>query len=383
MVPSFDYYQTPLGKIKIAEEAKKLVNNKLFQQNLAAEEPEHAIEVELPFLQMVLNDFTILPILIGSDNNYEELMQISAELQKIVDDQTLIVISTDFTHYGPNYGYTPFKNGEQKEKIAEIDNRAFDLIKKMDAQGFYNYVHDSSVTIDGGTAIPVGLQLLKNIEVIQLAYQTSGNILNDYTNSVSYAAFAFYPTVKIEISVDQQKELLELSRKEIDSTLRNQKNDFKLKYNDEAVLKGKQGVFVTLTINDQLRGCIGHIIPQEPMIKAIRDNAVNAALRDSRFSPLTLAELDKVKIEISLLTVPQLLTGKDYQEKMNKLRPNIDGVVLINGDQDATFLPQVWEQIPDKQEFLKQLSLKAGMSENAWQDPATSWYVYQIKGFEE
>lgn len=383
VVPSFDYYQTPLGKIKIADETRALLNNKLFQQNLAAEEPEHAIEVELPFLQMTLNDFTILPILIGSDNSYEELLQISTELKKIVDEQTLIVISTDFTHYGPNYGYTPFKNGEQKEKIAEIDNQAFTLIKKLDAQGFYNYVHDSSVTIDGGTVIPVGLQLLKNIEVAQLAYQTSGDLLKDFTNSVSYGAFAFYPVVKIEVSKDQQKELLQLARTQIDSALRNQNNDFQLKFNDEAALAGKQGVFVTLIINDQLRGCIGHIIPQEPMVKAIRDNAVSAALRDSRFSPLTLAELDKVKIEISLLTVPQLLTGKDYQDKMNKLRPNIDGIVLINGDKDATFLPQVWEQISDKQDFLKQLSLKAGMSENAWQDLSTLWYVYQVKGFEE
>lgn len=143
------------------------------------------------------------------------------------------------------------------------------------------------------------------------------------------------------------------------------------------------GTFVTVTIDGNLRGCIGHIIPRETLIEGIRVNALNAAFRDPRFSPLTQEEFDKIELEISILTPPQELTYTDAEDLLDKLRPGIDGVIIKKGFNEATFLPQVWEQLPDKREFLTHLCLKAGLSAYSWETEKLQVSIYQVQAFEE
>ncbi|MFC1866987.1 AmmeMemoRadiSam system protein A [Thermodesulfobacteriota bacterium] len=145
----------------------------------------------------------------------------------------------------------------------------------------------------------------------------------------------------------------------------------------------RRGTFVTLTIDGSLRGCIGHIIPQETLIKGARVNAINAAFRDPRFSPLSKKEWGKVKIEISILTEPKPLPYSNSDELLEKLRPDIDGVILKLGFRQATFLPQVWDQLPDKKEFLTHLCLKAGLDGYAWKKEKLEVLTYQVQAFEE
>jgi AmmeMemoRadiSam system protein A len=150
-----------------------------------------------------------------------------------------------------------------------------------------------------------------------------------------------------------------------------------------AVFNEKRGTFVTLTTRGNLRGCIGHIIPRESLIEGIRENAVNAAFRDPRFGPLTQDEWKNVHIEISILTEPKPLTYTDGRDLLNKLRPGIDGVIIKKGFHQSTFLPQVWEQLPDKKAFLKHLCLKAGLGGNAWETGDLEVSTYQVQAFEE
>lgn len=145
----------------------------------------------------------------------------------------------------------------------------------------------------------------------------------------------------------------------------------------------RRGTFVTLTIDGGLRGCIGHIIPQESLIEGIRINALNAAFRDPRFRPLSKKEWEKVKIEISILTDPKPLSYTDADDLLNRLRPGIDGVIIKKGFNQATFLPQVWEQLPDKKEFLTHLCLKAGLDMDAWKRENLEVSTYQVQAFEE
>jgi len=145
----------------------------------------------------------------------------------------------------------------------------------------------------------------------------------------------------------------------------------------------KRGTFVTLTIDGGLRGCIGHIIPQETVLEGVKANAINAAFRDPRFRPLTQEEWAKVEIEVSILTDPQPLAYSDGDDLLRKLRPDIDGVIIKKGYQQATFLPQVWEQLPDTKEFLTHLCLKAGLEANAWQTEKLEVSTYQVQAFEE
>ena len=145
----------------------------------------------------------------------------------------------------------------------------------------------------------------------------------------------------------------------------------------------RRGTFVTLTIDGGLRGCIGHIIPQESLIEGVRVNAINAAFRDPRFRPLSRKEWEKVKIEVSILTEPKTLPYSDGEDLLDKLRPGIDGVIIKKGFHQATFLPQVWEQLPDKKEFLNHLCLKAGLEMDAWQKEKLDVSTYQVQAFEE
>ncbi len=143
------------------------------------------------------------------------------------------------------------------------------------------------------------------------------------------------------------------------------------------------GVFVTLTINGQLRGCIGNLTSNEPLASGVRRNAINAAFHDPRFAPLSASELDQIEIEISILSEPQPLIYRDGDDLLNKLRPNIDGVIIRKEAASATFLPQVWEQLPKPQDFLVHLCMKAGLTSDSWRNSELEVSIYQVQYFEE
>ena len=148
-------------------------------------------------------------------------------------------------------------------------------------------------------------------------------------------------------------------------------------------LREEKGCFVTLNKGGELRGCIGYIFPNGPLYKAVMANTRNAALRDKRFRPVRPAELGQIEIEISVLTVPKPLAFTSFDDLLAKLRPTVDGVVFQARSRQSTFLPQVWSQLPDKEQFLEHLCQKGGMSPNAWQDPETKVEVYEAEVFGE
>ncbi|MEK6201130.1 MAG: AmmeMemoRadiSam system protein A [Desulfobulbaceae bacterium] len=151
----------------------------------------------------------------------------------------------------------------------------------------------------------------------------------------------------------------------------------------EPALQAECGTFVTLKIGGQLRGCIGNLEPVGSIYEAVRRNALNAAFQDYRFPQLSAEELARVHIDISILTRPQTLLYCDGADLASRLRPGIDGVILRLGRCRATFLPQVWEQLPLAEEFLSHLCRKAGLSETAWQDSHPEVEIYQVQCFAE
>jgi len=147
-------------------------------------------------------------------------------------------------------------------------------------------------------------------------------------------------------------------------------------------LRENGACFITLTINGNLRGCIGSLEAYRPLNEDVRANAVAAALQDPRFSPLTMDELTKVNIEVSLLSSMQKLDVQSEEEMLAKLRPGEDGVVFQYRNRKATFLPQVWEQLPDTRQFLNHLRMKAGLSPDFWH-PDVLIYIYMVEKFSE
>ena len=152
---------------------------------------------------------------------------------------------------------------------------------------------------------------------------------------------------------------------------------------EDSALQARCGTFVTLTIDNQLRGCIGNLSASMPIVTGIRDNALNAAFHDPRFSPLSDKELDLVRIEISVLTEAVKLEYRGADDLLAKLRPGIDGVILKKGFASATFLPQVWDQLPKPEQFLTHLCMKAGLPATKWRDGDLEIKVYQVQFFEE
>ncbi|MFW6054366.1 MAG: AmmeMemoRadiSam system protein A [Thermodesulfobacteriota bacterium] len=189
-----------------------------------------------------------------------------------------------------------------------------------------------------------------------------------------------------KLSREQGQALVKLARLTLENHLH--KTDLPLdedvrKTLSEPRLQKKQGTFICLHIRDRLRGCIGSLAAEKPIIESVRENAVNAALHDPRFPPLSARELKETHIEVSVLSEPQPLDYTDGQDLVHKLRPNVDGVILKKGLARSTFLPQVWEQLPEAKQFLSQLCLKAGLAAEAWKTEHPEILTYQVQYFEE
>ena len=171
------------------------------------------------------------------------------------------------------------------------------------------------------------------------------------------------------------KDLLKLARESLVCQLGGKEVEINPKIKKK--YSGKGACFVTLTIDGELRGCIGSLEAHQELWKDVVSNSINAGFNDPRFNPITSDELKKIKIEISVLSKPQKLgIGKDVYDKID----NKMGIVLKKGWNSATFLPQVWEQIPDKTEFLEHLSRKAGLSKDSWKDCDISYYRVESIG---
>ena len=180
----------------------------------------------------------------------------------------------------------------------------------------------------------------------------------------------------------EENALLVLARSAIRSEL---VKDSKVERPDNVTekLKENRGCFVTLHKAGSLRGCIGTIEPIKPLVISVEENANNAAFRDPRFPPLKKEELSAVTIEVSVLTIPKELTFTDGDDLKSKLKPGVHGVIVSRLGQSATFLPQVWEQLPEVEIFLEHLCRKGGMDKNSWQDKGTTIKVYEAEYFSE
>ncbi len=183
----------------------------------------------------------------------------------------------------------------------------------------------------------------------------------------------------------QGKILLRLARQTIEERLGRAATDpVQSDELDNPDLRQHRGVFVTLNKRGALRGCIGSLLGVESILDGVRRHAVNAALHDHRFPMVTGDEVAELQIDISVLTPPRNLEYKDGEDLVRKLRPHVDGVILkVPGGAGATFLPQVWDQLPITEMFLDHLCLKAGLAKDSWRSGELTVQTYQVQHFEE
>lgn len=416
-VPDVTHYQTPLGQTPLdVPFLERLKEYGIFQSIPLAHQYEHSVQIELPLLQYLDPDFQLVPIVVGTLRQ-ETVLRAAAILRSLIDENTLVIGSSDFTHYGPDYRYEPYKNqNDIPGKVKALDLGAYEWIAKLDVEGFLAYREQTGCTICGYMPIAILLWLLpKNAQTHLIAYNTSGDLTGDWSHSVSYAAVAFTgawirgPEVKpnkgsTRLTPEDKKALLQLARGSLEYYLETGQvaTPEQLDIPVTEPMRQVKGSFVTLQCTLEhlqsilgqdikrnakpdepaaeewvLRGCIGEMFPVQQLYSSVMLNAIKSAVADRRFPNVTWGECPELRIEISVLTPPVAVA--DFR----KIELGRHGIVLKKDGRTAVFLPQVApEQGWTLAETLTQLSRKAGLPADAWKEGA-EYLVFEAIVFGE
>ena len=388
VAPESDSVSTPLGEIKVDRDwLDRLALVAPVARNDRIHSAEHSTQIEYPLLQLALGKgFSIVPLIVGSFGQDQMGMCVRA-LARLMDAETLLVISSDFTHYGDDFSYTPFgkEGGEDvRRNVAASDDEAFGFMAKGDADGFAAFIKRTGATICGHVPIELALRAFpQGASLVRMKYATSSDESGDYSRFVCYVAATGCAKWQGEgsavLSADDRAYLLRVARVSMEHAVRSGNSPLAVPRNPPRSTRAKMGAFVTL--NDKatgaLRGCIGEIMPMRPLVEAVVARAVDAALRDPRFSPVSERELGGLRVEVSALTPPKRVAS------WRDIVLGRDGMTLEKDGCFAVFLPQVApEQGWDLPTTLSYLSQKAGLPPDAWRDGAT-FETFQAEVFHE
>ncbi len=379
VAPGLDAYSTPLGEIRLNRRALDELGFPVLEGDPIA---DHSLENQLPFIQHVASRATIVPLYVG-ELGPGQLEAAARKLAKRLGQGDLVVVSSDFTHYGKNYGYLPFANDKElPRRLFRLALSSFEEIGSLDVTAFDKHLADTGDTICGQLPIRVLMAALSKLDesiYLQLAdYMTSGEITRDYSMSVGYGALAFYPAAAFRVDSADQSKLLASARRSFERYLAGGHRDGVPVPEQERGpdLRQPTGVFVTVRKSGKLRGCVGTISPQKPLGELVADRTVAAMSSDPRFEPLR-AEDGPVTLEISVLTPPKKIRS------WRQFRVGL-GAVLVHGGKGATLLPQIASENGwNARQFLENLCRKAGLDPNAYRDPEARLYVYEAQVFAE
>jgi AmmeMemoRadiSam system protein B/AmmeMemoRadiSam system protein A len=342
-LPRAKAFDTPLGRIPLDEQA--ITSIRVMPQvveSAATHAEEHALEVQLPFLQRVLGEFSLVPLVVG-DAAPEKVADVLERLWG--GTETLIVISSDLSHY---HSY---------EAARRIDGATVRAILGFDA----GICHEHACG-----ATPVAGMLIaakrKGLAAKLLDCRNSGDTAGDKNRVVGYASFAL-ASEDLSYRAEHGRKLLQIARQSISAAL-GAGGEPGAPVAEEPWLRESRASFVTLMQGDELRGCVGALEAQRPLAQDVAENARAAALEDTRFKPLTPGEFGHTGIEVSLLSTPKRLSFEDHADLIGRLRPGVDGIILEQREEGkrATFLPQVWEGLSDPERFIARLRQKAGIA---------------------
>jgi MEMO1 family protein len=339
-VPTCDAFETPLGRVPVDRAALQAAQAlPQVVKSDAAHAMEHSLEVQLPFLQRLLGEFSLVPFAVGMAS-VEEVAQVLERLWG--GPETLVVISTDLSHY---HAY---------DAARRIDGETVDRI----ARHACDIGHDEAC---GATPLNglLALARKKNIPVKLLAACNSGDTAGGKGQVVGYSSFALYEDGGISLELAGSV-LLGIARGAIESRLSGTGQTVV-----EGAWLGQAGAsFVTLTKSGALRGCIGSLDALRALRTDVAENAIGAAFRDPRFPAVAPAEWPGCQVEVSLLSRPKPLGFADEADLLEQIVAGEDGLILEAQGRRATFLPQVWKTLPDKRRFVRELLRKAGLPED-------------------
>lgn len=379
-------FSTPLGEIKVdtALASGLISQNKRIAFNPQVFKDENSIEMEIPFIQLALKGAKVVPVIFGTQT-FGDAEILADALSKILKGRKdyLIIASTDMSHY---HSY---------DEARSIDDHAIRLLKGLNANVLYEDAKLGLSELCG--ILPVSATLLAAEkmgykDIVILKYANSGDTYGDKENVVGYVAAVIYKeslqpsAVSFQqkkegedrmLNENQRKKLLRIARESITSYVRDNKRE---RFTEtDAVLNEPMGAFVTLHEGGELRGCIGNMVGAGPLYQTVASMAVEAATGDPRFSPLSPSEIDKVDVEISVLSPLKKVSNPD------EIKIPGHGVIVRRGFRSGVYLPQVADETGwTKEEFLTSLCAhKAGLAPDAWKDPKTEIYIFTAEVFGE
>jgi AmmeMemoRadiSam system protein B/AmmeMemoRadiSam system protein A len=356
--PDCDAFETPLGSIAVDRAAIEAISDLPgVARRDDAHRDEHALEVQLPFLQDILERFTLVPLVVGQC----DAAAVAAVLDRLWGGpETLIVISSDLSHF------------EDYDAARRIDDATAAAIEDLRPERIEAHQACGRLPIAGLLTVA----RRRGMTVKRVGLCNSGDTAGDRDRVVGYGAWRLDEAGPLDDETLLQRHGAEL-RRVAGASIRRGLAKGKPPAVDIATfadaLQAPRATFVTLKKDRRLRGCIGTVTAHRPLVTDVVENAYAAAFRDHRFTPLQADEAAGLTLSISLLGNPSAMTFDDEADLKAQLRPAIDGLIIRDGDRRAIFLPQVWEELPEPDAFLAQLKRKAGMAEDHWSNDFTAW----------
>ena len=352
--PTAASFATPLGPVPLDRGA---IDSLLELDEVTlldrAFDQEHCLEVQLPFLQLSLGSFTLVPLIVGDASP----ASVEAVLERLWGGpETLIVVSSDMSHY------------ESYDSARKIDAATAKLIEGHKTGELAGHFACGYLPIAGLLRRAASLDL----RATTLDLRNSGDTAGDRARVVGYGAYCFEYAETARLPDLYRAELKDAARTVLRGVGRTAKIDLALD-SYPAPLVAARRTFVTLRDRGELRGCIGSAEAHQPLILDVARNALASATSDPRFKAVTEAEAARLDIHISILSHDRKLAFRSEEELLAQLRPGIDGLMIRDGARRSLFLPQVWKMIADRREFLGHLKSKAGLPADYWSPSLEAW----------
>ncbi len=366
---------TPLGPVDFdIELAKKIVkNNKLLVYKESAHIEEHSVEIQVPFIQTVLKNTNIVEIVMGNQDYKTCEMLSNAIYEAGKGKKVLVIASSDLSHF------------HSQETAEKLDQLVVESVSAFDPEELYSRLSKDSCEACGGGPIITAMLVAKKMGAVNsksLVYATSGNTSGNYSQVVGYLAAAFFKKetdhdqvgIEMGLSEEEKRQLKKIAKESIEVAVRGKKSPEYKNLSDN--LNAKYGAFVTITKFGNLRGCIGHIIGDQPLYKSVIEMAKAAALQDPRFPPVTEKELADLEIEISVLTPIEPV------ENFSDIVIGRDGLIIKRGYNQGLLLPQVASEYGwSVEEFLEETCHKAGLPADAYKLEDTQVFKFSAEVF--
>ncbi len=380
-------FSTPLGVIPLDSEliAALVKRDPRIKDLPGVFQQEHSLEAELPFLQVVLPGFKLVPLVMGDPDITTCRWLAEAIVECTKGKSVLVVASSDLSHY---HSY---------DTASEMDQRLLQKIAAMDIEGVNQCLEDKKCEACGRGPIITAMLAAKKLGAGQcdiLQYANSGDVTGEKMSPrgvVGYGAARISKPlpyrdrdeaekkkagIDLGLTKEERAELHAIARKAIEAKLTSGASVSRGVETASGKLKEPRGAFVTLYEKGELRGCIGQIVPKMPLAEAVAAMAQEAAFRDPRFTPVRSGELNDLKIEISVLTPLQKIDSAD------EIEIGKHGIVIVRGGSMGLLLPQVATEYNwDRNQFLDHCCLKAGLPTSAWKEKETEIYIFSADVF--